>query len=190
MSQEFDPRRVHISQFAKSGDRHAGEERMARFDRLVAEARGLGAESMVSYAMAGEMRRDAAGQEEAWLHLSARATLALVCQRCLGPVEWPVEVERDFRFVATEELAAIEDEESEEDVLVLSRHFDVLELAEDEILMGIPVSPMHEVCPEPVKMEAVDPDFDGATEQRPNPFAALEKLKKGGPSGNSSDATS
>ncbi len=180
MSQEFDPRRVPISQFAKASGRHAGEERLARFDRLLAETRGLGAESMVAFSLAGEMRRDAAGQEEPWLHLSVRATLALVCQRCLGPVELPVEVERDFRFVATEELAAIEDEESEEDVLVLSRNFDVLELAEDEILMGIPVSPMHEVCPEPVRMEAVDPDFERTAEQRPNPFAALEKLKKGG----------
>lgn len=178
MSQEFDPRRVPIQSFAKAAGRFAGEERLARFGRLIAETRGLGAESMVSYEFSGELRKDAAGQDEPWLHLSAQACLPLVCQRCLGPVEVVLQVERDFRFVATEELAAVEDEESEEDVLVTSRAFDVLDLAEDELLMAIPVSPMHEVCPVPVSMEVVDPDFDGQGEQRPHPFAALAKLRK------------
>lgn len=182
MSQEFDPRRVNISVFAKTGGRFAGEERLARFDRLLGETQGLGAESMVSYEISGELRKDAAGQNEPWIHLSAQAVLPLICQRCLGPVELPVSVDRDFRFVATEELAAIEDEESEEDVLVLSRAFDVLELAEDELLMEIPVSPMHEICPAPVKMEAIDPDFEVEVEERPNPFAALARLKSGGDS--------
>jgi uncharacterized protein len=87
-------------------------------------------------------------------------------------------VERAFRFVASEEQAELEDEESEEDVLVLSRDFNLLELIEDELLMALPVVPKHEVCPAPVKLQAQDADFDeAAPEQKPNPFAILQQLK-------------
>ena len=43
----------------------------------------------------------------------------------------------------------------------------------------MPVAPRHEVCPEPVKMSAVDPDFDTGSAERENPFAALGRLKTG-----------
>ena len=182
MSQETDPRRVHIQAFAKASGRYAGEERLGQFQRLLEETRGLGSESMVTYEFAADMRKDAAGMAEPWLHLSVQACLPLTCQRCLGPVEVGVRVERDFRFVANEELAAIEDEESEEDVLVSSRSFNVLELAEDELLMDMPVSPMHETCPVSVRLEASDPDFEAGGDEKPNPFAALARWKKDGSS--------
>jgi uncharacterized protein len=39
--------------------------------------------------------------------------------------------------------------------------------------------PRHEVCPQSLPSQAVDADFEMASE-RPNPFAALATLKKGG----------
>ena len=104
--------------------------------------------------------------------------LPLTCQRCLGPVEMPVSIERSFRFVATEELAAAQDEESEEDVLVLSRDFHLLDLIEDELLMSLPVVPKHEVCPVAVKLQVADADFVDEPVEKANPFALLEQLKK------------
>lgn len=178
MKQEFDPQHLHIAAFAKSQGTYAGEERLSRFERLMEQSQGLGGETLVSYALQGRTQQDAAGADEPWLHLSAQATLTLVCQRCLGPVDEVVSFERDFRFVASEALAEVEDEESEEDVLVLSKSFNVLELIEDELLMSTPLVSKHETCPKPVKLQAADPGFEEPAQEKPNPFAVLQQLKK------------
>ena len=178
MKHEFDATHLHISAFSQSGDAHAGEERLSRFERLMEQCRGLGGEKFVTYSLQGEMRSDASGADEPWLHLSAQATLSLICQRCLAPVDEAISFERDFRFVASEALAEVEDEESEEDVLVLSKSFNLLELIEDELLMSTPLVPKHEVCPQPVKLQAADPEFVALAQEKPNPFAMLQQLKK------------
>lgn len=180
MKNEFAARSLNVAAFAMAGESHTGEERLARFDRLMEETRGLGAETLLTYTVRGELRTDAAGQDEPWLRLNAQATLPLICQRCMGPVDVPVEFERDFRFVANEELAAVEDEESDEDVLVLAKAFNLLELVEDELLMAMPPVSRHEVCPSVVKLEAVDPDFSEEPTEKPNPFAVLQQLKDKG----------
>ncbi len=179
MKHEYAARHLPIAAFAQAGADLVGEERLAHFVRLLDETCGLGAETLVSYAVHGSMRVDAAGVDEPWLHLEAEAVLPLTCQRCLGPVDVPVSFARDFRFVATEALAEVEDEESEEDVLVLSKSFDLLELVEDELLMAMPAVPKHDTCPQAIKLQAVDPDFVDAPAEKPNPFAVLEQLKKG-----------
>ncbi len=175
-----DPRRLDIAAFAKEGANLVGEERLAKFARLVEESQGVGVENLLHFEAQGSVKSDAAGVDEAWVHLAAHATIALTCQRCMGPVDVEVQFARDFRFVATEELAEIEDEESDEDVLVLSRTFDLMELAEDELLMDMPTAPKHEVCPRPVKMSAADAGFVAEDTEKPNPFAVLGKLKKDG----------
>jgi uncharacterized protein len=89
-----------------------------------------------------------------------------------------VSVQQDFRFVADEATAAMEDEDSEEDVLVLSSDLDVWELMEDELIMTLPLVPKHSVCPTQVPMSVADEAFEVSQEARPNPFAALAKLKQ------------
>ena len=44
--------------------------------------------------------------------------------------------------------------------------------------MAMPLVPLHDVCPSPVKMAVVDPDFEEAVAAKPNPFAALAALQK------------
>ena len=180
MKNALDPRRLDIASFAKEGATLAGEERLARFTRLIEQSLGLGAENLLHFEARGSVQADAAGVDEAWVHLSAHARLPLTCQRCLGPVEVELQFARDFRFVATEELAEVEDEESEEDVLVLSRTFDLLDLVEDEMLMDLPAAPKHGVCPKPVKMSASDANFVEEEAEKPNPFAVLGQLRKPG----------
>jgi uncharacterized protein len=178
MKNDFAPKHMNVDTFARGSEKVEGDERLARFDRLLEETLGLGAESPVSYSARGEVRNEGQAGEELWLHLSAHVVLPLICQRCMGPVELPVAMERSFRFVATEELAAIEDEESEEDVLVLSRDFNLLDLIEDELLMALPVVPKHEVCPVAVQLQVADADFVDEPVEKPNPFAVLGQLKK------------
>ena len=82
----------------------------------------------------GASTRDALGGTQCWLHLKVQTRLALTCQRCLGRLMWPVDVERAFRFVADEATAEEQDETSEEDVLVLTADLDLQSLIEDEVL--------------------------------------------------------
>lgn len=180
MKTDYDPRNVNVLAFAKAGDSLHADERLLRFERLLHETQGLGAEALLHYQATGLLRADAAGIDAAWVHLQAEVLAPLTCQRCLGPVDVAMSFDREFRFVATEELAAIEDEASEEDVLVLSRNFNLAELVEDELLMALPEAPKHEVCPHPVKLRVADADFVDEPEEKRNPFAVLQQLKKDG----------
>jgi uncharacterized protein len=178
MKHEFAPQHLNIAAFANDGATLVGTEKLAHLSRLMDLTAGLGGETRVDYELRGRLQADAAGVNEPWIHLAAHTSLILTCQRCLGPVEVAVQFDRNFRFVATEDLAAIEDEESEEDVLVVSKSFNVLELIEDELLMASPVAPKHVDCPQPVKLRAADPDFVDPPSNKPNPFAVLQNLKK------------
>jgi uncharacterized protein len=94
----------------------------------------------------------------------------------MAPVDTQVSSDRWFRFASDEATAAVLDEESEEDVLVLSGSFDLLELVEDELLMSLPLVPFHDSCPVDVKLAVADPNFE-APETKPNPFAQLASLR-------------
>ena len=112
------------------------------------------------------------------MHLTANTGLPLTCQRCLTVVDTPLQVDQWYRFVATEEIAMAEDDEADEDLLVLEPQFDLLALLEDELLMALPVVPMHEHCPSEPAMQADTSENAGITGEKPNPFAVLAQLKK------------
>lgn len=140
------------------------------------ETKAAGSLNVLNWSARFELRPDQVGQPQVWLHLGVRGTLPLACQRCLGPVDVVVQIERSFRFVETEAQAELEDDESDEDLLVSSHDFDLHALIEDELLMDVPVVPRHAVCPVPIQLSAADADF----EDKPvtlNPFAVLVGLK-------------
>lgn len=179
MAKDFDPHRLDVRRFADEGAELDTDAPLRDFRRLVAETEEADLARNVHWHARGELLNAQHHQPQVWVHLQARASLPLVCQRCLRPVDVPLAVERSFRFVADEATAAAEDDASEEDLLALSRSFDLVELVEDELLMELPVAPRHEVCPEPVKMSAVDADFEAAEAEKENPFAVLGRLKSG-----------
>lgn len=179
MHKEFTPRRLDVRRFAEEGAALSGNEPVQKHERLMAETQGRGGGSAVSWSAAGELRNPGHVHPEVWLHLHAGAVLPLTCQRCLGPVDVSLVVDRSFRFVADEDMAAAQDELAEEDVLALSRSFDLMELVEDELLMEMPLAPRHEVCPDPLKTQAADEDFEGSSSRRDNPFDVLARLKGG-----------
>ena len=136
----------------------------------------------VSWAARGEARPRAGADPELWLHLTADTRVPLVCQRCLGPIETALVVDRSFRFERDEARAAALDAEVEEDVLVLGPRFDLLELIEDELLLALPLVPRHDHCPTALPLPADEP-AEEVEPVRPNPFAALAALKGGGGDG-------
>ena len=177
MKQESAPTRLDLKTLAQSGGEIAGVDMLSKYERLSQEAQGLAADSAINWSARGDIRSAQTGEDQVWLHVTARVSMPLVCQRCMGPMDVALDVNPSFRFVATEEIALAEDEDAEEDVLVFSREFNLAALIEDELLMALPLIARHEVCPTPVKLSAADAAFDEASVEKTNPFSALAKLQ-------------
>jgi uncharacterized protein len=166
--------------FAQEGVALAETTPLQNLERLAEETQGLQADAVVQWQASGELRPRAGADDEVWLHLQAHATVPLTCQRCMGVVETPVEVDQRYRFVASEDIAMAEDDQAEEDLLVMEPQFNLLAVLEDELLMALPLVPMHEECPVAPKLQAGDveaPDAAGEPAGKPNPFAVLAQLK-------------
>lgn len=179
MPKEFDPRRLDVRRFAEEAAALDGVLPAGDLPRLAGELQASDRPSEVRWSARGELRNAQHVQPQVWLRLEANATLPLTCQRCLQPVDVQLALDRPFRFVADEATAAAQDDEAEEEVLALSRDFDLVELLEDELLMDLPLAPRHEECPVPVRMASADPAFHLAEAEREHPFAVLGQLKAG-----------
>ena len=177
MTKTFHPERLDVKAFAQAGGHLAGHATLLKYERLAEEAQGLHPDLRVDWYADAELRTDAGEGVQHWLHLRAEASFPMLCQRCLLPVDVPLQVDRWFRFVADEATAEALDDEVEEDLLALSREFDLHALIEDELLMALPVVPRHDECPTPVTLASSDDDFEQASAEKPNPFAALASLR-------------
>ncbi len=186
MSRErpFDIRRLDVAAFAADGAFLEGQVGQAALHRLSDSVLPAGDEPAppVMWSVQALQRPVKGGEPEIWLHLEAETHVHLQCQRCLHTVTDNLMVDRAFRFVGTDDEADRLDEESEDDVLVLSRSLDVLDLLEDELILALPLVPRHEVCPEELPTAVGEEDV-AAPEVKPNPFAALAALRKGGTEG-------
>jgi len=172
---QLDPLRLDLRRFAQLGDTLRGELSQAELPRLSDSVLPLpGDAPQVQWSAAGESRAVKGAEPQVWLHLQASTSVQLVCQRCLQAMVENVGVDRSFLFVATAEEAERLDEASEDDVLVLPRLFDVLELLEDELILALPIVPRHLECPNPLPVLPPEPEEEPVQ----NPFAALAALRK------------
>lgn len=180
MKTAYLPDRVDVRALARAGGQLEGQTPLNQCERLLSEmAKTVGELPKIHWQAQGEWQERLGGGGECWLHVTAQLALPLVCQRCLGGVVETLSVERSFRFVADEATAEREDEDAQEDVLVLSPQFNLMELIEDELLMALPLVPRHEpACPTAVPLSVQDADFESAGAERPHPFAALAQLKR------------
>ena len=181
MEKKIDPQHLDVLAFARDACHLQGEGVMADWPRLASEQHGdTLAPGALNWQLDGRTVSQSGGPDQIWLDLRASVQLPMQCQRCLTPVLETVEAERSFRFVADETTAAAEDNDCEEDLLPLEPRPSLYELLEDELLMALPLVPMHDACPVPVSMQSGDvAAADGPVEeQRPHPFAALSRLKK------------
>jgi len=197
----FDPRKLDMGAFLESGEALTGDLPVTELPRLaegLANDVALSSLPLLKWYAQGRLVPQRMSAPQMWLDLEAQAELAWECQRCLHPVTETIEISRSIRFAKDEAAAAALDADSDDDVLALARQFDLLELIEDELIMAQPIVPRHEVCPTdvttlmhndaetPVPGSTAAPaeDADGASATtasgRPNPFAVLASLKKGG----------
>ena len=104
------------------------------------------------------------------LHLNIDVTLRVECQRCLTAMDYPLHLQSTMVLYADEAvLDAAMDEDDDLDAILIEPQLDVVQLVEDEIIMGLPFAPKHEQC-----SGAHSEQSSG----RENPFAVLAALKK------------
>ena len=169
------PRAIDLSAFCRRGLSISGAWPLSTLTRL-AVAFSAATDGEARFSASGSLRAVTGGAAETWLDLEVQAMVPLQCQRCLQTLAEPLQVQRQIRFVPTEEEAERLDEESEDDVLLLPHRLDLQELLEDELILALPLVPRHTVCPEPLvaatEAEAHDEEVPA------HPFAALAALRK------------
>jgi uncharacterized protein len=70
-------------------------------------------------------------------------SLEIVCQRCLGSLEWPVEI--DFRLVVISSEEDFDEVAEPFDTVIAGEHgIRLSEIVEDELLGSLPLAPMHD----------------------------------------------
>lgn len=146
-------------QFARSESTLQGQLVLSQLPRLV---ESHCATEGVDFTLRGTI--DPEGR--ARLIISVRGTLQLICQRCFGPVGYPLVVDSNLLLAGS--MREIGEAEDEQDRVLAGKAMEVSGLIEDEILLNLPMVPRHEHCGE-VEVKA--------TEQRPSLFAVLKKLK-------------
>ena len=150
---------------ADEGARLCGELKLQGMPRLT----GLCADAQGMASIDWQFERSAQGLRQ--MHGSVRATVRVICQRCLQP--FALTLGTDTRLVV---LNPGETGANEADVLE-AKPWLLSELVENELLLAMPMIPMHA----PGECQARVPgssDKAGRSDRR-HPFAVLGKLKHG-----------
>jgi uncharacterized protein len=162
--------------FAKKNERLAGNLSLADCSRLneLLQYSAVMSQSInkpagsISYILQGST--DVAGQP--FLNLSLTTSLTTTCQRCLG--EMSLNLSLNFNYLIGEvsdtDLSSVEIDDGDDfDVQQASQNMDIISLLEDEIIMAMPIAPIHEgYCGEIVSQSG----------EKANPFAVLKGLIK------------
>lgn len=157
--------RIDGLRFAREGARRSGELSVAGMPRLQdVLAEGIGT---VQYCLAGAIDE----QGRPTLDVSVRGTIPLVCQRCLERLDF--ELERATHLILVPDAAELPDVSQEAldwETIRASEVADIRDLVEQEVVLGLPLAPVHEQgCS---KAEAPSEQRDAS------PFAVLKSLRR------------
>lgn len=171
-----DAQRLDVLAWARQGERLAGRTPLRALPRLRDVVLPSAAEEVCEWQAQGLWRERAGAEPEVRLRLHGQACAALTCQRCLTPSNHTLQVQRQFRFVATEEEAERLDEAAgdDEDVLALNGRLNLLELLEDELILALPLVALHDTCPQLPEALQAPPHHEPPAQ---HPFAVLAQLK-------------
>lgn len=154
-------------EFARRGAVLQGEVAVADLERL--QDFLLSSQGGIKYTLSGKT----GAKGEALLECAIEGRLVLQCQRCLEALEYPLRIVSTLNVVeGATQFDDVGDEVEGVDSIPASSAMDVLALIEEEILLNLPMSPLH--APDACKAQgAAKP----ASEERTNPFGALAALK-------------
>jgi uncharacterized protein len=108
------------------------------------------------------------------VRIRARGELALVCQRCFGPVTWPLEVDVMLTAVSSEMAAEALADPFDSVVLDAEGALPLRAAVEDEVLAALPLAPVHD------RADCGVPGADDEPAKRVHrPFAGLDALLGG-----------
>lgn len=110
---------------------------------------------------------------------SISGQLHLICERCLGKMHWPLKLDYALGLVDSEGMIERLPEQYEP-LLVEQEEIRPLEVIEDEVLLALPMFPVHENeqdC-KPRQLKEETEEAVATDEARDNPFAVLAKLKR------------
>jgi uncharacterized protein len=162
---------AQLAELSAQGARLSGSLRPADLPRLARVVASNVAGEPVAVAVGFEVGPEALPVAR----IQAQGTLNLVCQRCLRPVRWPLDVDVSLTAVADDAQAA-ELADPFDSILLEEGDLLVRGAVEDEILAVLPLSPVH-ADPADCGISRDDATGDGQETSRPNrPFAALADL--------------
>lgn len=150
--------------FARTSSRRNGAMDLVGLPRLASAV--VSAVGKVDVSAGGFVAED----KRSYVQIEMSGAVWLVCQRCLEPVEHLIRHVALFQLWP-QDLALPDDELAEDgyDALSAGNELDLVQLVEDELLLGLPISPRHANCVTPRLAEGASKDL---------PFDALKKLKR------------
>lgn len=173
MKRSLLPEYLDFEQKAKKGLEIAGSWPVNRLDRL----------SDMLVDDHGDIHAELTfGQEDRVLFVSGKvkATLKVTCQRCMNPMDLPLET--DFRLALVHDESRVDRlPEAFEPLLLEDEAMSVPNLLEDELLLAMPLVPVHEVdCSDYLRQQKVRQQVDKVQQaeekDKKNPFAVLKDL--------------
>lgn len=120
---------------------------------------------IVEYELTGKL--DPMGRH--FLHLNLTAKIQTCCQRCLQDMLLDLQLEFDYLVTDAGESEPDVDESDEYDLLEPEQAMNLNDLIEDELILALPIAPLHPHDCSPGKMQSGE---------KPNPFAVLKGLIK------------
>jgi uncharacterized protein len=103
---------------------------------------------------------------------SLETSLELECQRCLKPMEWPLQLEFKLMIDASDDITGSSDDDT---VFSKDGVIDIVELVEDELILAIPLVATHEDRSCNKNWALTENEFEAPA--RENPFSVLKQLK-------------
>jgi uncharacterized protein len=163
------PDRLDLYAAAEAGRVLRGRVGLARLERALPQLESPEGELEVLL----ELGRDEDGTR--YLAGSVQGRLVLLCQRCLEPMEYPLDVTFRLGLVhSQEQMQGLSDRY--DPLLLTGEPASLAEVITDEVLLALPIVALHggeNTCQPPVT------DYQTpANSQRESPFAVLAQLKQ------------
>ena len=158
---------INSIEFARNGESLKGNIAVANLNRLQDLLHS--GSGMLEYTLTGKRGENG----KLFLVCAINGVLQLECQRCLGAFAYTLDLDSELELIEEEQgLGSLVDGAELTEAIKVDPNMDVLALVEDEVLLAVPMAPMHEqgTC-------NAGGDFGQAKIDKQNAFSALAALK-------------